>query len=140
MINSLAHVSYGYTDKGNRYEKSSDGRKIGTYVGTGIAAAGTTQAIRELKKSETYKNLPRMIKDFIQNGTGVLDQVKFPRLSAILDKSKALRIGFVGLSGLTAVLLPLALFAGAGALIGNVYDKIVDASTKHKVDKAAEKA
>jgi hypothetical protein len=50
-INSLATVDYGYTRKGNRYEKSSDGVKAGKIAGQTLGMAGVIGGATYLEMS-----------------------------------------------------------------------------------------
>lgn len=153
MVNHLSNVKCGYTDYGNRYEKSSDGKKTGKIAGAalGTVAAATKTAslnadiLREAKEVATA-DFSNALKKAAGISEKVLTEDTFSYMKStvehipmqdkvvkLLSKSKGAKVGFVA----ATVIGTIAAFTLAGKAVGNIYDKAVDVIARHKADIAA---
>ena len=143
MSVTFTSANYGYTDNGNIYKKSKIGKKIGTVAGIaalyplgnlGFKVASKKGFSQITSMPDYFKKLVNFVKKGPEFNESLLAQVKFgPRMEKVmnlLSKSKASRIGVVGL----AMTLPVVTYALAGRLVGHIADKIVDHRSKKLAD------
>lgn len=126
MLGSVQKTSYGYTQNGNKYEKSSVYKTRGEYLAVGYLLA---QAVN--KKSGL-----NFVMDAINKPENLtkLGLDKATKVGKYLMNNKMARVAFCG-----AILLGgTYLMIGAGKLIGHCFDKIADSRTKREADRNAQ--
>lgn len=133
-------VNLGYTKKGNAYQKSIKGRKVGTAIGVASLAGRMVMANKISGGSLVYA-----IKDFLKNGPSISDKIFSGAIDAKLGKnimgkimeacknSKSARIGVIA-GGLA---LATALTVGVCRLIGRGIDALINKGAKNEADRRA---
>ena len=152
----VQNFNYGYTKNGNRYEKSTIGKKAGTILGAG-AAIGTMSNMKLLKSipmpylKETLGDSKSVI-DFIKNKPIVnvgdrLSQIVSDSVSSVDGKAKSLYSRFIDFAGTPKggklvkgtyiAALALTIFSFTKHIFGDCIDASINKVRKNKADKQA---
>lgn len=126
MLNSVPPVRYGYTQNGNKYQKSSNGKKVCEDVATGVLLANA------LNKKSWIHFLGDAVKK--PENLSMLGIDKLPKIEKILMNSKSARIAVCA----GGFILGFYLTLGIGKLVGHCFDKIADNKAKKEADKNAQ--
>lgn len=123
MSISAVDSSVNYTLNGNQYQSSNTGKKVGTAVGAGLAAASSVLAYKSGRLVPAVENA---ITRYTSHNTG-----KFANL--LTKNAKFAKFGILGL-GMSAVSL---LYAGVGRLIGHAVDRNIENKRAKEADALA---